>query len=658
MHHGRKAQSERNRGPTGRKLDHSNVQKATEEAEQNLLQPKPCGCPNASSGACRTCRVRPCLNQPEQIQDFLLRPGEELSATEDPGKSQTSAKYDSKTQPGWSMDTDSKRPGLLHDPQGSGHRPPPGANTRGENYQSPDQGVSSPNVPGTPAGTPIYPGCLQDQGSKQAAHQKRDCHLPGVRPQTNQPRHLGQIHHCPPYPRATQVPKLSDVRAPLLTMHTTATLRNVQPKAFHRYMPNQIQKWGKNKGKMSQLQRQSPCLESAVPQKAGEDKGCPTTHQPTSTSTNNHKAAKPTPKKQTKSGHHQNASAGGSTAQTGADSAPTSSPQAESQKQKMGNCTAASQNSQATTLSNHKAGCSSSCTCSTTSSPSWTCSTTSSPSHTCSTSTHPNNIRGSSPKNAHGICRLSRWDAWHSARPSQSATESEHSNQTGEGGFQTHSNSCSSPTHNSSCASQATNHTSGCNSSPSASDGESQHFHTQEAHNPLRRFIQPHQSLISDGSQFISRLPCLPSPQRETLKILQWNVNSFARKQAMLTATVKAEDFDIILLQETLQKEQHNPKLSGYTTYKLSSNEHTRGLLTFIKNSIPSAAIQNPIHCGENVEVLAVTVQLLHNSLCIYNIYKQHQGALELDELFASTSNHQTFIGGDFNAHHPILHSP
>ena len=109
-------------------------------------------------------------------------------------------------------------------------------------------------------------------------------------------------------------------------------------------------------------------------------------------------------------------------------------------------------------------------------------------------------------------------------------------------------------------------------------------------------------------------------------------------------------------MQETLQKQNHGLGLSGYTTYKLpATHEGVRGLITFVKNTIPSHLIQNPISCGEGVEALAVSLQLLETNITIYNIYRQQQTTLELGELFST--NHNIFIGGDFNAHHPILSS-
>ena len=60
-----------------------------------------------------------------------------------------------------------------------------------------------------------------------------------------------------------------------------------------------------------------------------------------------------------------------------------------------------------------------------------------------------------------------------------------------------------------------------------------------------------------------------------------------------------------------------------------------RGLAILVKINIPSKIINRPIACGENVEVLAITVTNLNNTLDKYNIYKRQDGALDLSELFA-----------------------
>ena len=79
------------------------------------------------------------------------------------------------------------------------------------------------------------------------------------------------------------------------------------------------------------------------------------------------------------------------------------------------------------------------------------------------------------------------------------------------------------------------------------------------------------------------------STHGDAIKILQWNIDGLKTKHAILTSSVKTENFDVILLQETLQKEHHNISLSGYNCFKLPAyNQGTRGLITFIKKQLSS----------------------------------------------------------------------
>ena len=146
------------------------------------------------------------------------------------------------------------------------------------------------------------------------------------------------------------------------------------------------------------------------------------------------------------------------------------------------------------------------------------------------------------------------------------------------------------------------------------------------------------------------------------IKILNWNIAGTSTKRAQLLEHCKTENYDIITLQETLLKSGKNFKINGYNTY-LTPHENTdRGLAILIKNTIPAKRIANPISCGNNVEVLAITVTLLNTQLEIYNVYRkirqEHTGELELSQLFAHASTINTLITGDFNAHHSILSSP
>ena len=138
------------------------------------------------------------------------------------------------------------------------------------------------------------------------------------------------------------------------------------------------------------------------------------------------------------------------------------------------------------------------------------------------------------------------------------------------------------------------------------------------------------------------------------LSILQWNINSYYSKTAMLHAHVRSKDIDIIMLQETVTGDI--VRFSGYHPFVLPSQAGTRGLITLVKATIPCFRIENPIHCGDNVEVLAVEIHLAGGRLKLYNIYSRPDSrSLDISEVCASAAHDRVIIGGDFNAHHPAF---
>ena len=150
-----------------------------------------------------------------------------------------------------------------------------------------------------------------------------------------------------------------------------------------------------------------------------------------------------------------------------------------------------------------------------------------------------------------------------------------------------------------------------------------------------------------------------PAHQPETLRILQWNINGLRGRQHLLTADAQAKHRDVILLQETTLPEDTTLKIRGYKAYHSPAVEgQSRGCSIFVRDVIPSKRVENPIQCGENVEVIAVNITLRHLDLQIYNIYNGPRSInFDISEILATCASTHTFIGGDFNAHHETLGS-
>ena len=143
------------------------------------------------------------------------------------------------------------------------------------------------------------------------------------------------------------------------------------------------------------------------------------------------------------------------------------------------------------------------------------------------------------------------------------------------------------------------------------------------------------------------------------LKILQWNLNSFNSKRSSFMATAYSEQVDIILLQETRVELSQTPKVWGYHVFSEPEiPQQSRGCMILIKNDIPCTKIEEPILCGEGVEIQAVKLYLADTTLVCYNVYRRYAGVLDISELISEAANRKVFIGGDFNAHHHQLESP
>ena len=104
------------------------------------------------------------------------------------------------------------------------------------------------------------------------------------------------------------------------------------------------------------------------------------------------------------------------------------------------------------------------------------------------------------------------------------------------------------------------------------------------------------------------------------LSILQWNIYSYNRKN-FLQSVVRARSIDVVMLQKTLT--MGSVCFSGYHVFATPHLDGARGLMTLVKETIPSSLIANSPHCGDGIESLAVEIQLPGGPIKIYNIYSK-----------------------------------
>ena len=142
----------------------------------------------------------------------------------------------------------------------------------------------------------------------------------------------------------------------------------------------------------------------------------------------------------------------------------------------------------------------------------------------------------------------------------------------------------------------------------------------------------------------------------QRLLILQWNIQGCGNKRNLLHEAARGEGVDVFLLQETLTPEERPISLRGYKTFAIPRVlGATQGQAILVKNSIPSIPIADPAYCGDHVDVQGVTLTLANTTLDVYNIHNRTQGNLNIEDLLAHAAETPTFIGGNFNCHHPLL---
>ena len=124
-------------------------------------------------------------------------------------------------------------------------------------------------------------------------------------------------------------------------------------------------------------------------------------------------------------------------------------------------------------------------------------------------------------------------------------------------------------------------------------------------------------------------------------------------------ATAYLEQVDVILLQEVRIKLGQTPKVWGYRVFSGPEiPQQTSGCMILVTNDIPCAKIEEPILCGERVEMQAIKLYPADTTSMYYNVYRRHAGVLDMSQLMSEAANGKVFIGGDFSAHHHRLESP
>lgn len=135
------------------------------------------------------------------------------------------------------------------------------------------------------------------------------------------------------------------------------------------------------------------------------------------------------------------------------------------------------------------------------------------------------------------------------------------------------------------------------------------------------------------------------------LKIVAWNVGGrIFDKKAEIEHFLAKHKVDIMLLSETLLKDQNNFRVSNYRTYKSRRNSSCRGTAILINNNISHYEIPLAL---EFAEATAIIIKIRGKDIGIVSFYNSpsvdfHKN--DYDKVFRIANT--VIAAGDFNSKH------
>ena len=140
------------------------------------------------------------------------------------------------------------------------------------------------------------------------------------------------------------------------------------------------------------------------------------------------------------------------------------------------------------------------------------------------------------------------------------------------------------------------------------------------------------------------------SDTKPYIHLVHWNAQSASQKTSAIKRTILQDDLDIVMIQDTQYRTRNygmtNIKIHGYHTYHIPAGEDSHGLVTIIKQTIPSEKAPQ-IDTGEGTESLSIKIWLNNKPLTVHNTYRVD---CPLDVSATLTAEPRSIIVGDFNA--------
>ncbi|XP_068243862.1 exodeoxyribonuclease-like [Palaemon carinicauda] len=140
--------------------------------------------------------------------------------------------------------------------------------------------------------------------------------------------------------------------------------------------------------------------------------------------------------------------------------------------------------------------------------------------------------------------------------------------------------------------------------------------------------------------------------EQHPLKILTWNVNGIRNKHIEVQHFCLENDLDIICLQETKHTDANKYQIRGYQMYTVDSlmrQSPYRGMITYIKNSIP-VSYRIDVTLGEdtNSQLFNIHDEKGNIKIKIMNVYIT-DNKLDFSGLYEIVDGHPCILVGDLN---------
>lgn len=140
-------------------------------------------------------------------------------------------------------------------------------------------------------------------------------------------------------------------------------------------------------------------------------------------------------------------------------------------------------------------------------------------------------------------------------------------------------------------------------------------------------------------------------------KTIQLNCRSFKANKNLIEALIHSQQTDIIILCETWMKPDELIKLNGYNSFQKNRDDGYGGVAILAKNNYISKVIHVNYDPIEFIEVQITKNNLIYTFISLYipPIIGNNRIEAQLKSIFKKYENtRRLFIGGDFNAHHPL----